>query len=63
MYGLGPGVFPLDAVPLPPHPYDRCERTPRTRPWMEAGEPKPRKLKRLLDPANINLKSICALNK
>jgi hypothetical protein len=41
MYGLGPGCFPIAAVPLPPHPHDRCERVPRVRPWAEAGEEKP----------------------
>ncbi len=28
-YDLGPGVYPVDAVPLPPHSFDRCERVPR----------------------------------
>lgn len=29
-YGLGAGVFPLDRVPLSPHPWDRCEVMPIT---------------------------------
>lgn len=41
-YGLGPGVYPLDAVPLPPHPYDRCERVPVLRPPEHAHLPKPK---------------------
>jgi hypothetical protein len=40
-YGLGPGVYPVDAVPLPPHPFDRCERVPITRPLARANDPKP----------------------
>ena len=27
-YGLGPGIFPMDRVPFPPHPFDKCERVP-----------------------------------
>lgn len=41
LYGLGPGVYPLNAVPTTPHPYDRCEREPVTRSTKRAGEPKP----------------------
>lgn len=40
-YGLGAGVYPVDAVPLPPHPFDRCERVPITRGLDRANEPKP----------------------
>jgi len=28
LWGLGPGLYPVDQVPLPPHPFDRCERVP-----------------------------------
>lgn len=27
-YGLGRGIYPLDTVPLPPHPFDKCNRVP-----------------------------------
>ena len=27
-YGLGRGIYPVNKVPRPPHPYDRCERLP-----------------------------------
>ena len=27
-YGMGKGVYPLDRVPFPPHPWDRCSRVP-----------------------------------
>lgn len=40
-YGLGPGRYPVDKVPYPPHPYDRCERVPVPREWEEIGTPKP----------------------
>ena len=30
LWGLGEGLFPVDQVPLPPHPFDRCERVPVT---------------------------------
>ena len=40
LYDLGPGVFPVDAVPLTPHPFDRCERVPKVRPVSQAGRPK-----------------------
>jgi len=40
-YGLGPGVYPVDAVPAPPHPFDRCERMPVTRGWSAKDDPKP----------------------
>jgi hypothetical protein len=54
-YGLGKGVYPLDAVPLPPHPRDRCERIPVMRPPEEWSQPKPRGLKRKLKPSNASL--------
>lgn len=40
-YGLGAGVYPVDSVPLPPHPFDRCERVPITRSVDKATDPKP----------------------
>lgn len=40
-YGMGPGVFPLGKVPLPPHPFDKCERVPVTRSVRFASRPKP----------------------
>jgi hypothetical protein len=40
-YGLGPGVYPVDSVPFPPHPFDRCERVPITRSVDKANDPKP----------------------
>lgn len=40
-YGLGPGIYPVESVPPPPHPFDRCERDPVTRSSSELGEPKP----------------------
>jgi hypothetical protein len=40
-YGLGAGVYPCNAVPLPPHPFDRCERVPITRAIDKADDPKP----------------------
>jgi hypothetical protein len=40
-YGLGPGVYPIALVPLPPHPHDRCEIVPIVRPAYRAGEAKP----------------------
>lgn len=40
-YGLGPGVYPVAAVPLPPHPFDRCERVPIVRPISRMDDPKP----------------------
>jgi hypothetical protein len=39
-YGLGPGVYPVDAVPAPPHPFCRCERLPVARAWLERLDPK-----------------------
>ena len=40
-YGLGPGVFPVNRVPAPPHPFDRCERVPIPRPFERRDQPKP----------------------
>lgn len=41
LYGLGAGIYPVAKVPPPPHPYDRCERTPVTRENPEAERPNP----------------------
>lgn len=41
LYGLGPGAYPISSWPRPPHPLDRCEKTPITRPTSELKEPKP----------------------
>lgn len=38
---LGKGVFPLDAVPAIPHPHDRCELVPVSRPFEEWRRKKP----------------------
>lgn len=40
-YGLGNGIYPCNSVPLPPHPFDRCERVPITRSVDKANDPKP----------------------
>jgi hypothetical protein len=40
-YGLGPGVYPVEAVPTTPHPFDRCEKDPVTRATSEIDKPKP----------------------
>jgi hypothetical protein len=40
-YGLGAGIYPVTAVPFPPHPFDRCERVPIVRDISEIDEPKP----------------------
>ncbi|MHC4703164.1 MAG: hypothetical protein ACYTFQ_21575, partial [Planctomycetota bacterium] len=40
-FGLGPGVFPIDQVPPPPHPFDRCELVPVVRGRNQAGRKKP----------------------
>jgi hypothetical protein len=42
LFGLGPGVYPVDKVPPPPHPYDRCEKMPITRPTSKIGQSKPK---------------------
>jgi hypothetical protein len=49
-YGLGPGVYPVTKVPLPPHPWDRCERVPRVRPARKFGDPKPNPRRRFGGP-------------
>jgi hypothetical protein len=41
LYGLGPGVYPVDQVPPLPHPWCRCENVPIVRDVERAGEPKP----------------------
>lgn len=40
-YGLGPGIYPVDRVPMPPHPNDRCERIPVQRGVATFRDPKP----------------------
>jgi hypothetical protein len=40
-FGLGPGRYPVRRVPLPPHPWDRCERKPVMRKPQDMGKPKP----------------------
>lgn len=40
-FGLGAGVYPVNNVPLPPHPFDRCERVPIVRPISQIDLPKP----------------------
>ena len=40
-YGLGEGVYPLNEVPFPPHPWDRCERVPVVGTLSEMSKPKP----------------------
>lgn len=40
LFNLGPGVYPVDKVPPPPHPYDRCEKMPVTRPTSQLAKPK-----------------------
>lgn len=41
LYGLGPGHYPPEVCPAPPHPYCGCSRRPRTRPIEEWDQPKP----------------------
>lgn len=41
LYGLGAGNYPVDSVPAPPHPFDRCERVPHVRAAKDFGKPKP----------------------
>lgn len=53
VYGLGSGVYPLDGVPPPPHPFDRCETIPLTRPTSEAQRPKPSVRNLRADPSGI----------
>jgi hypothetical protein len=40
-FGLGPGIYPVNKVPAPPHPFDRCERRPVPRAYALAQQPKP----------------------
>lgn len=54
-YGLGPGVYPVDQVPAPPHPFDRCEMIPVTRPTSELNQPKPQPNLRL-DPMSPGIR-------
>lgn len=42
LFGLGPGIYPVGSVPPPPHPYDRCEKMPVTRPTSQVAKPKPK---------------------
>ena len=44
LYGLGEGIYPVDKVPPPPHPYDRCEKIPVTRATKDIAKPKPQGL-------------------
>jgi hypothetical protein len=41
-YGMGAGVFPIHAIPLPPHPFDRCDTFPVLRDISLAHTPKPK---------------------
>ena len=41
LFRLGPGIYPVDQVPGPPHPWCRCEEEPLMRPFRESGDPKP----------------------
>lgn len=41
-YGMGPGVYPVDAVPSPPHPLDACSNRSIARPSEQMDRPKPR---------------------
>jgi hypothetical protein len=40
-YGLGPGIYPVDSVPPPPHPFDRCLAIPVIRDPETWNDPKP----------------------
>lgn len=50
-HGMGPGVYPLNAVPRRPHTHCRCERLAVTRPAARQDEPKPSPA-RQMDPAD-----------
>lgn len=52
-YGMGAGIYPVDAVPPPPHPYDRCETLPITRASSKAHLPKPSPERRVGYEANV----------
>jgi hypothetical protein len=40
-YGMGPGVYPVDKAPAPPHPLDKCEKEAVTRSTADMHKPKP----------------------
>lgn len=40
-FDLGPGIYPVNNVPSPPHPFDQCETLPITRDLSEIDQPKP----------------------
>lgn len=46
-YGLGPGVYPVNRVPPPPHPMDACENMSVGRDASKMGDPKPDPNRRL----------------
>jgi hypothetical protein len=50
-FGLGAGVYPVDQVPISPHPFCRCERVPIPRPYSEIHLPKP-------SPPRLNVKTV-----
>lgn len=54
-YGLGLGVFPLNMVPLSPHPFDRCEFMPIVRKTKDAHRAKPGSIALQLDPYDVKL--------
>lgn len=54
-YGLGAGVFPLDAIPLSPHPFDRCETIPLVRSMAQLGREKVQGRRLRLDPWTVAL--------
>jgi hypothetical protein len=51
-YGLGVGNYPVDAVPLTPHPFDRCERVPIT---QDQPNPKQTNVGQTLDTADATI--------
>ena len=55
-YGLGVGIYPLRQVPLPPHPFDRCEVIPVVLKTTQLGGIDPDALRPLvLDPWSVAL--------
>lgn len=52
-YGLGPGRFPCDKIPRPPHPWDRCDQrpVPRSTRDMKKRKRSPRRVKTPTHPA------------
>jgi hypothetical protein len=52
-YGLGPGVYPVGAVPAPPHPFDACANRSVARPAREADQPKPAPDRRSLSDSDV----------